>query len=425
MQPGVYWFLDENDKILYVGKAKALRKRLQSYKRIKQLPQDKQELVQKAKKVRWEILESELEALFIEAELIRSHQPQYNILLKDDKTPLYVHISKAKYPTVDTIRKKEIPKLSKKGTIIGPFQSSYKLKTVLRLVRPIFPWCNKAKKEKTKKACFYYHLDLCPGACTGEISREDYAENIKQLTQFLKGKSKELLKDLKKQMKLAANERAYEKAALLRDRVKLIEEVIHPKFRLSPDMTLPRLQTNFAKEALVQLRRILRQNIDLPVTYPLERVEGYDVSNTQGSNASVAMVVFTNGETNNSEYRLFNIRTLDTPNDYHMMKEALLRRQNHPEWQKPNLVLIDGGKGQLRAALQVWQWPGVVISIAKNPDRIIIPKTKQSEKDKQEYAVVKLASNHPALQLLQQVRDESHRFSKKQHLRRQVKDMLH
>ncbi len=425
MQPGVYWFLDENNKILYVGKAKALRKRLQSYKRIKQLPQDKQELVQKAKKVRWEILESELEALFIEAELIRSHQPQYNILLKDDKTPLYVHIGRGSYPTVDIIRKKEIPKLTKKGTIIGPFQSSYKLKTVLRLVRPIFPWCNKTKKEKTKKACFYYHLDLCPGACTGEISREDYAENIKQLTQFLKGKSKELLKDLKKQMKLVANERAYEKAALLRDRVKLIEEVIHPKFRLSPDMTLPRLQTNFAKEALVQLRRILRQNIDLPVTYPLERIEGYDVSNTQGSNASVAMVVFTNGEANNSEYRLFNIRTLDTPNDYRMMKEALLRRQNHPEWDRPNLILIDGGKGQLRAALKIWQWPGVVISIAKNPDRIIIPKTKQSQKEKQEYAVIKLASNHPALQLLQQVRDESHRFSKKQHLRRQVKDMLH
>jgi excinuclease ABC subunit C len=145
-------------------------------------------------------------------------------------------------------------------------------------------------------------------------------------------------------------------------------------------------------------------------------------------------VTFINGQADTSEYRLFNIRTLDTPNDFAMLQEALLRRQNHQEWGIPNLMVIDGGKGQLRSALKAWHWTVPMISIAKKPDRLIfpifpitdkdIPQDEPRNLDGLKYEEVKLPPDHPALNLIQRIRDESHRFSKKQHTRLRQKTML-
>ncbi|MEX0895317.1 MAG: GIY-YIG nuclease family protein [Patescibacteria group bacterium] len=438
MEPGVYWFLDSNENVLYVGKAKSLKKRLTSYTQVNRLPERTKQLVKTASAFKYQTLSSELEALLVEAELIRTYLPPYNILLKDDKSPIYVHVTRETFPRVTMVRKKEIITQQLKGTILGPFQSAYKLREVLRLARDIFPWCNQRGNAATadQKPCFYYHIGLCPGACIGDISAKDYQENSTQLVAFLKGKTKQVSRDLSAKMKEAAETERFEDAAELRDQFQLITEVTQPTYRLKPDLLLgTSLSSNAAKDQLLHLRRLLHTYAGLSNQASLYRIEGYDVSNLQGQLAAVGMVVFTQGDPDSSQYRLFNIKTLDTPNDYHMLKEALQRRQNHPEWTRPHLVVIDGGKGQLRAALSVWHWQTPVISIAKRPDRLIVPifdpkqsthsiDLEQPTRKAISYHELKLPENHPALRLVQRIRDESHRFSKKQFTRRKEKQLL-
>ncbi len=369
--PGVYWFLDENDKILYVGKAKNIKNRLRSYTRSADLSAKIKRLVATATEIKYEILASELEALLIEAELIRLHQPKFNSLLKDDKTPLYIQITDEEFPRVLTVRKKDLDHKQLRGTILGPFPSAGKAKEVLGIARKIFPWCNQARNKK--KACFYYHLDQCPGVCVGQINHQEYQTQILDLIIFLKGQKKTVVKNLKQQLKSLVNEEKFEQAALVRDRIQLIEEVTQKKYPLKPTLVLPSLTSNDLSETLLHLQKILSTYLKIPKNYPLNRIEGYDVSNTSGKLASVSMVTFIDGQPATDEYRLFNIKTLDTPNDYGMLQEAITRRQNHPEWGKPDLTVIDGGRGQLRSSLSAWHWPTPVISIVKNPDRILIP----------------------------------------------------
>lgn len=362
-------------------------------------------------------MESELEALLVEAELIRTHQPKFNILLKDDKTPLYIHITDEKFPKVLTLRKKEIIKQEPKGTILGPFPSAYKTNEVLKLVRPIFKWC---QNPTGPKACFYRHIELCSGACVGEISQDEYGQMIKNLILFLKGKKKVVTTKLKKRMDHYSQNEQFEKASVTRDQLKLIEEVT--KRRLKPNLTLPQLRLTQAEEGLAQLQKILQDHMAIPKKWPLTTIEGYDVSNIQGTSPAVSLVTFTDGLPDKSKYKLFNIRSLSTPNDYAMMKEALTRRQKHPEWGIPNLVVIDGGRGQVRAVLNIWQWDTPVIGLVKNPDRIVLPFFVENRKI--DYHLLKLNENHPSLKILQSIRDESHRFAKKQHQRLKLKDLL-
>jgi excinuclease ABC subunit C len=434
LSPGVYWFLDANDNVLYVGKAKNLKARINSYKLWKQTHGKTRRLVFTATQLKHQVLDSELEALLVEAELIRTHQPPFNILLKDDKTPLYIHVTEEEYPRVLTVRKKDFEKKHLAGAVLGPFPSAYKVKEVLSIGRKIFPFCtgprNAQFATRENTPCFHYHIDECSGVCIGEQTKEDYLESIKQLTAFLKGKKKDVVHQVEAQMKQAAETENYELAAELRDRMKAIKDVTERKVLLKPELQLPRLKESLRAEGLIQLRRFLAHYMNYPRTYPLTRLECYDVSNIQGTNASVAMVTFINGVSDTSQYRLFNIRTLNTPNDYAMMQEAVLRRQNHAEWGTPNLIIIDGGKGQLRAALKVWHWSIPVISIAKKPDRLIFPVMTDAGGQRSEdlknlkYEEVKLAADHPALTLVQQLRDEAHRFSKKQHTRLRQRAML-
>lgn len=419
--------------MLYVGKAKSLRKRVSSYTYVSRLPDRTLQLVTTAHSIQTKVLASELEALLVEAELIRTYRPRFNVLLKDDKSPIYVHISTEHFPRVTPVRKNEIISQHLKGTILGPFQSAYKLREVLYIARDIFPWCSeRGDRESVTKPCFYYHIGLCSGACIGEITAEEYKEQIKRLTLFLRGKKKEVVTVLESQMITAADKELFEKAARMRDQLLLIKEVTNPKFHMKPDLVLSTpLTSQTNKERIVHLRRVLHTYQAVAANSPLTRIECYDVSNISGQLAAVAMVTFIDGEPAKAEYRLFNIKTLNTPNDYHMMKEALVRRQNHPEWGRPDLIVIDGGKGQLRAALSIWNWHNPVISIAKDPDRIIIPDlaslnslTQSATMPGLKYHILSLPETHPGLQLIQNMRDEAHRFSKKQFSRRKLKAML-
>ncbi len=372
-------------------------------------------MVQLAVELRFEVLDSELEALLIEAELIRVHQPPYNTLLKDDKSPIYVHVTKETYPKVEKLRKNDLNSRPVKGTVLGPFPSSYKLNEVLRIARRIFPWCNQGPPTATRaKACFYHHLELCPGVCTGQVDATHYQASIRNLIQFLKGKKRSVTQQLQQAMRLAAQVEDFETAAKIKSQLEVITAVTSSNYRLSPDMILPTFQLEQAEVALLQLKKLIADRITIPKTLQFNRIEGYDVSNNQGQAADVSMVTFTNGQADKTQYRLFNIKTIRTPNDYQMMREAITRRQQHQEWPQPDLVIIDGGKGQLKAAFSSWQQNRpLIISIAKDPDRIIVPVVVDGKIS--DYHIASLPPDHPALKLVQQVRDESHRFAKKQH----------
>ncbi len=428
--------------MLYVGKAKNLKNRITNYHQWQQTKGKTRKLVLEAQDLKFKELGSELEALLVEAELIRLHQPPFNILLKDDKSSIYVQITKEEFPRVLTLRKKELLRLpALKDSSLGPFQSSFQLKQVLGIVRKIFPWCN--QRSVLGRPCFYHHLELCPGVCVGHISALDYQKNIVDLSLFLRGKKKSVVTSLKKDLREKVESEQYEHAAVIKKRIDLIQKVTETKYRLSPDLVLPKLLSSKADETVVQLRGILTTYFALPKTYPLQRIECYDVSNISGTSAAVAMVVAIDGQIDKSEYRLFNIKTIDTPNDYHMLQEAILRRQNHSEWGVPDLIVIDGGKGQLRSTLSVLNWDVPVVSLAKKPDRLIIPilttvKIRKNPPDlvlevdghnltkykSLQYVQVPLDSNQPAHQLLQQLRDEAHRFSKKQHQHLRLKSMF-
>ncbi len=438
--PGVYWFLDDDGNVLYVGKAKILKNRLSQYAHAQDDRPQIYALAHQTHEVRWDIQESELQALLVEAELIRRYQPKYNILLKDDKSDLYICISHDAFPRIFTARKPEVVRSTEKILTFGPYPSGLRVRQVLSIARHIFKWC---EKPNSNRPCFYHHINLCDGACIGKCSSEEYQKKMLDVKEFLRGKSSSLIKEFKKEIESLAVQKEFEEAANKRDQLEALLQVTSPKYRLAPDLVLPTLTTNLEQEAVVSLRAILRQYLNLPATIPLTRIEGYDVSNISGTNPTCSMVVAIDGRMTSGEYKHFGINTLKTPNDFAMLKEALLRRQNHPEWGIPDVILIDGGKGQLRSALTVWTWPSIVISIAKRPDRLLIPSISYGKKtsnvtlhnlagfDPEErkqmkltYKEIELTPELPATRLIQSIRDESHRFAKRLHTIKRNKKML-
>lgn len=381
--------------------------------------------------MRIKVLKSELQALLIEAELIRAHQPFYNSLLKDDKSKLYLLFTKEDYPRILRLRKTDLKKRHYQNSlaILGPFSSSYKVNELLKIVRQIFPWCNKVNKGDNK-ACLYYHLELCPGACCNLINPQAYQENIKLLIKLLRGRNKTLMKELAQKMKTLAKAEKFEEAQKVKNKIDLIKEVTEEQYQLQPELILPDLTRKKQKEALINLRHIMHERGLVDLKYRFQRIEAYDVSNTQGKQATVSMVCFIDGYPESSEYKFFKIRQLDKPNDYAMLQEAIIRRQKHPEWGRPDLIVIDGGKGQLRSVNRVWRQSQFfncpVVSVVKNPDRLILITQEKAKKDKKiwQTAELNLAKNHPTLHLVSQLRDEAHRFAKKQHTRLRQRNLL-
>ncbi len=386
-----------------------------------------------AQKVEWSILKSELEAVLTEAELIRSYQPPVNILLKDDKSPLYILITAEEFPRVLTVRKQELQKNRFKGHSFGPFQSAYKVKEVLRIVRPIFPWCNAPRiKNHQQRACFYHHLKLCPGVCTQSISAKAYQKQIDDLALFLRGKSKEVQQKIKIEMQELSLQQLYEEAAIKRDQLNLIKEVTDVKYKLKPDVVQNHnLVGSGDKHALILLAKLLSDYQNFPLTKSLSRIEAYDVSNIQGRQSAVSMVVFNQERLDSSAYKAFHIRSLETPNDFLMLQEALIRRQNHPEWGLPDLIIIDGGKGQVRAVLKILRWNIPILGITKNPDRLTVPiiqwqmdENKQAHIDHKniKWHVEKINQDSSLGRLVLPLRDEAHRFANVHRKKRMTKE---
>lgn len=378
-----------------------------------------------ASKIKFQVLDSEIEALLIEAELIKAHQPYFNSRLKDDKSNIYLLITKEEFPRLLRVRKTDLSKKIYQNylAVFGPFASSYRLSELLKIIRPIFKWCNQNKKQHDR-ACLFHHLDLCSGACCGQIEVANYQKNIEQLILFLKGKKKTLLKNLESEMLSLAKAEAFEEALLNKNKIALIKEITSQKYKLKEDLILPNFSQQEAGEGLIHLRHILHQNGVIVGQQELKRIEGYDVSNTMGKNATVSMVVLTNGQIDQSQYKFFKIKTLNTPNDYHMLQEAIARRQKHLEWGLPDLFMIDGGKGQVRAVAKVCDSSTPIIGLVKNPDRLVILIRDKEKANHFDTKVINLPSDHPTLKMLQRLRDEAHRFAKKQHSRLRAKNLL-
>ncbi|MFC1618211.1 excinuclease ABC subunit UvrC [Patescibacteria group bacterium] len=527
--PGIYIFKNKPGQILYIGKSKSLRKRVQTYfQNTSKLPPDKQLMIKQVVKIDHIVTDSELEALLLETTLIKKHRPKYNILLKDDKNYQYIKIDNSwDFPKIYTVRHIEDHKAN--AQYFGPFTDGTAVKQTLELMRKLFRYrtCNREIPYDLSKlysrSCLNHHIKLCLGPCIGAVNREDYEQTIHNCVQFLQGKQTEIASELKLEMAKASENKNFERAAILRDQLSDIKKLTAKQKVIAPNQdnfdvvsfyrkdkisvfnvflvrdgkligkenfsvslpdhpgdeevmgtfleryysttkSLPKkvvlqaepLNTDLVQRLLkiksraisVPERGKLKKLVELGVTNAREywhkrqeqakptenvleqlqqvldlphlphRIEAYDISNLQGTNPTGSMAVFENSQPKKTDYRRFKVKIKQTPDDVSMLREIIARRLQHPDWARPDLMLIDGGKPQLHAAEQVLLEKKVKIplaSIAKREEEVfVIGKTKP----------IKLAKSNPALQLLQRLRDEAHRFAIGHHTRLRQKQSV-
>lgn len=502
-KPGVYIMRDANDEIIYIGKAKNLINRVRSYFREKLDRPKTQILMSHFDSLEYIVTNSEKEALILEATLIKKHRPRYNVQLKDDKRYPYVKITNEKYPRLIITRN-----ITKNGIYYGPFTDVTSVKKTVKFLKSLF-------KIRTCRnmdgPCLNSQIDLCYAPCSGEISKEEYDEIINKIDLFFQGKYSVIVKNLKKEMAEAAENEQFEKAAVLRDQITFIEEIMEKQFvdlvdddldqdviaiapndnevvviimpirngkivgrddflmsgsqyesnseilfafiqqyygfnRHIPKQILlnePIDDTELLEEWLSDLRgnkvyikvpmkgvklrlvnmaqknaEIIKHQkkamenslIELKKYLKLDKlpriIEGYDISNISGKFAVGSKVSFKDAKPNKKKYKRFKIET-PGPNDFAMMKELLTRRLKMIDTdEEPDLIVIDGGKGQLSMACEVLDELNLahipIIGLAKEFEEIYIPNSKRP---------IIIPKNNKALHLLQQVRDESHRFA--------------
>ncbi len=418
--PGVYFHKDINDEIIYVGKAAVLRNRVRQYFQKSRYRDPKTiALVEEINDIDWMVVGSEIEALFLEAEMIRRYMPKYNILLRDDKSLIYIRVDyDSDYPTVGTTRRP----LDDGARYFGPYLSSYSIKQALKYLRRIFPYAT-AKHLSQKRANLHYHLGLDPGLEEQKTSLNEYRKNLRKLIRVIEGNIESVEKEIDKEMRQASKSHEFEKAAKLRNQSTSLRALKH-KIIFGDNEFM-----DISKDhALDELTRLLNLK-----THP-SRIEGYDISHMQGTDVVASMVVFANGVSNKAEYRKFKTR-IDQNNDFYNMNETIKRRlsdKNIKQWKLPSLVLIDGGKGQLDAAIKARQDAQILIpfiGLAKREEQIIIEKNLSlvdidqtflnklggfySETDR--FITVNLPKNTNLIKLLQRIRDESHRFAVSYH----------
>ena len=357
--PGVYFFLGQRKKILYIGRATALRSRVRSYfsadlgeKRGAWIAK----MLTEAKSVEVTKTDSVLEAILLEADLIKKFQPPYNTQEKDDKSFNCVVITRETFPRVLVMRKRNIEFDTKKTGgmklfgIYGPFTSGAELTVALKLIRRIFPYRDRCEPNQGK-ACFNRQIGLCPGVCTGEISKEEYAKTIRNLQLFFQGKKVKILASLRSDMRLEAKAMRFERANDIKRTIFALQHI--------QDIALLRNDSSEASSNSF-------------------RIEAYDLSHFGGKEIVGAMTVVENGIAQPSAYRLFRIKTISGPNESAGLKEMLRRRLRHSEWPLPQLIVADGNevqKGTIEATLQDHGLSIPVMAVVKDhkhaPDRLL------------------------------------------------------
>lgn len=398
--PGVYFHKNQAGEVIYVGKAARLSSRVRQYFQKSRLADPKTDaLVADIRGIDWIETESEIDALFLEAEMIKRYMPKYNIMLRDDKSDLWVRIDiKSDHPTVTYTRRP----LDDDAQYFGPFTYAMSVRRAMKYLRRVFPYDDKKPVGKNR-VTLNYHIGLSPGLEEGKTSLVDYRKNLRNLSMYLKGERTRLVKSLEIEMKKAAKDKDFEKAALLRNQMSALKQLNQQiifgdqEFMdISKDKGLSGLQ------ALLGLEK------------PPRRIEGYDISHMSGTNNVASMVVFTNGIPDKREYRKFKMR-LPGNDDFGHMREVMSRRfseKNTIAWSTPDLLLIDGGKGQLSSALEILDEKEIkipAIGLAKRFETIIIRNTDG------EYVEELLGLNSDVTKLLQRIRDEAHRFAVSYH----------
>ena len=408
--PGLYFMKGPKDKVLYIGKAKKLRSRVSGYFQqagdlaISRGPKIT-EMLGKVKTVDFLETPNEVEAVLAEARLIKDIRPPYNTDLVDDKTFPYLEITTAEdFPGVYITRKPR-PRASR---LFGPFTGAKDLRSVMVVLQKIFKFrtcklnISKAdQKRRFFRPCLLYSIKQCTAPCAAKIDKNSYKKIISDLVKFLRSKRSTILRQLKRQMAEAATEMKYEKAAMLRDRIRLIERLDR---RGTPDENVqPEVFAADPTEALEKLQKLLQ------APEPLRIIEGIDVANIAGEAAVGSLVKFIDGKPFKSGYRRFKIKTVRGIDDYAMIAEVVKRRYKYAlagEELWPDLVLIDGGLGHLRAAEKAFRDMNApapkIASIAKREEEIYLQGGSRP---------LKLPRTSPALKLLQYVRDEAHRFA--------------
>ena len=381
---GVYIMKDKRGKVLYVGKAASLRKRVASHFYKDQFLPNKELLVRDIRSIDCIVCDSEAKALLLERSLIKEKRPKYNIALRDDKSFPLVELSLEAFPRIRTTRKRK-----KACRYFGPYPHSRDLRQALELIRKIFPF--RTCLTLPKKECLYYHISLCPGPCIGKVSKAEYGRTIRAISLLLEGKRKGLMDILRRDMDRASKALAFERASLLRDKLIAVSSLYGVKREYQ--------QLFLLKEAL-RLKK-------MP-----SRIEAIDISNIRAKQATGSVVVFENGVPFKSEYRRYRIEG-KPPDDISMIRQVLARRVESRLKKKKrlsDLIVIDGGLAQVNAAKDVLSRYGLsipVIGIAKKQEEIWSPHASEP---------LRLPRSSAALQVVQRLRDEAHRFAHKYHL---------
>jgi excinuclease ABC subunit C len=414
-ETGVYIFKKGN-KYLYIGKAKNLKARILTHKNEAQVNSKEALIFNQADKIDYIISQSEFNALLLEAKLIQEKKPKYNVRWRDDKSHLYIKITvKDEYPKVLLSRKEN----DGRSLYFGPFFSTKVANQIIRFVRRIVPFC--MQKKIGKRACFYSKINLCH-PCPNYIEsltdyslkrklKKEYRKNIKKVIAILSGKGEKLINEYEKILKRLTKNQQYEQAITIRNQIinlkKLIEKGNFDLVNQEESISWPKIEKGII--SLLTSKKIAIKKVS--------RIEGYDISNFSFKEAVGAMVVFIDGKPEKKEYRRFKIRDINLKDDFSMLAEVLKRRLDNT-WTKPDLILIDGGRPQLRTL-----WKSLsekikipIIGLAKNPDRLVFFKPP--------FETIFLESANPILRIFQAVRDEAHRFAKKYHTLLREKTLL-
>ena len=437
---GVY-FLATGKNILYIGKASNLKERVKNHfhpvKYREAIIFPKEKLFNRVKQIGYIKTDSEIEALILEANLIKKYQPKYNVIWKDDKNYFYVGITKEDFPRIFITHQPEL-----KISYVGPFVDGIALRQVLKILRKVFPYrsCNKIPK----RPCLWYQIDRCPAPCilrsnlgkqlpnANRRIKSTLKKNTRNVLKILQGKKNRVLKDLDKEMRATAASADFEKAAKVRDQIKALERIL-AHYKISESS--PADSTDSWDKTRKELKNFLNLKKEI------SKIEAYDISNIQGKFATGSMVTFINGRPNKNFYRRFKIKyannarsaeasrnanahmRIEKPNDIAMLKEVLSRRFKHLEWPYPNLMLIDGGKAQLNATINsLNQHKSArsalisVLALAKKENKLYLENRKEP---------IRLNSLPNSLKfLILHLRDEAHRFAISYHKKLRQRSLL-
>ena len=421
VDPGVYFHKNAAGEIIYVGKAAVLKNRVRQYFQKSAKDPKTEALVKEIADTDWIVVDSEMDALFLESEMIKRYKPKWNILLRDDKSASYVRIDiKSEVPYVSFTRNP----LDDGATYVGPFYGKTAVEKAVRVLRRIFPYYT---RPYTGKKTLDTDLGLTPGIEVGRTTAQDYKRNLRKLIRYLEGDRHKLIRDLEKSMREAAEKGEYELAAEARDQLRGLNEL--KKKIVFSDKEFMDISSDRALKELQDL---------LGLPQPPRRIEGYDISHQSGSDTVGSMVVFINGTAARNEYRKFKIRTSKS-DDLKSMQEVLTRRLKHKEWDYPDLIILDGGATQVSAVLPLVEPYGIpVIGRNKSGDhsksarvRLAIPKHSilgprreplspqgfsrlvspcQAPNDL-ELECLELPPNSHIARLIARVDEESHRFA--------------